>query len=371
MSITINQIEVIAYNIPMKPFAISLGTLYEAKCLLVKITTNNGLVGWGEGSPFPMIVSESQASSIALAKEFAEILIGKPALQIEENMQLLHNYIPAAPTTKSAFDMALYDVAAKAANQPLFAFLGGKSKTLITDETVSVGDINEMVNQAVSIKDKGAKFIKVKVGKGNQAQKDIDSITAIRENIGKDIALRLDANQGWSIQNAITVLTALENYNIQFCEQPVAYYDYEGLKTVKNNSPIKIMADEACFYNYQAEQLIKMEACDYINIKLAKSGGILEANKIAKTCAKANMQCMLGGMIESKLALTANAHLACAHDNIVFYDLDFCFPHTYNPVTDGVNINGYELSLNNTLGIGAYLTPQELAKYKTYTFTAK
>ncbi len=364
----ITGVEIYAYNIPMRPFAISLGTLYEAQNILVKIFTDAGWTGWGEGSPFPFIVGETQGTAIALAQDFAKLWLGKDPLAITSRMQELHQYVPFNTTVKSAFDMALYDIAAQDAQLPLYAFLGGHKKVLLTDETIGVDNAEAMAARAWVLQEQAAPFIKIKLGKGNDAVADIDRVKAIRKAIGTTIPLRLDANQGWSVDNAIHILNSLEGDNIQFCEQPVPAHDYAGLKRVHQATTIPITADEACFSSLHARQLIEMDACSHINIKLAKSSGILEAIAIARLAAANDMDCMLGGMIESKLALTANAHFACAFDNIVFYDLDYCFPHTIDPVAGGVQFeHRYAIHLPDTPGIGATVNEDFLAQCTRYT----
>jgi L-Ala-D/L-Glu epimerase len=350
---SIVSVSIKPFSIACSPFVISLGTLYEAPNVLVCIKTESGIVGYGEGSPLPMIASETQASCLAIGNDFANMLIGKDALDIAGNMKLLHQYVPHAYTTKSAFDMALYDIAAQYNKQPLYTYLGGVAKPLVTDETIVIGSPTEMAERAVTLVEKGVSFIKIKLGKGN-AQDDIDRVKAIRAVTPNTILLRLDANQAWTVQNAITILHALHDCNIQYCEQPVAYYDIAGLKKVTHESPIKIMADESCFVARDAVRLIDENACDYLNIKFAKCGGILEATNIATIAAKANMPCMLGGMLESRLALTANAHFAMAHPIIQFYDLDLCFPHMENPIRGGIRFeNNYTIHVNDAIGIGA------------------
>ncbi|MEP6513922.1 MAG: dipeptide epimerase, partial [Parafilimonas sp.] len=321
------KIEAFAYTIPAKPTTISLGTLYEAKNFLVKIYTNKGIAGWGEGAPFPMIVGETQETCMALSKDFASLLLGKDSLLIDERMRQLTEYAPFNFTCKSAFDMALHDVAAQYANKPLYKFLGGEKKELLTDETIYIESPERMAGSALKIAAKNPFFIKVKLGKDNNAPHDVEIVQTIRRAIGNTIPLRLDANQGWSVDNAVTVLTALADANVEFCEQPVHKHDIQGLKKITQSSPIKIMADEACFTAHDAQQLIEQQACDYINIKLAKTGSMVEAGAIAKLAALHNMKCMLGGMDESALALTANAHFACAHDSIVFHDMDYNINH--------------------------------------------
>jgi len=216
--------EIYLYKIPMVPFTIATGTMEYAQNVLIKIHTDEGIVGWGECSAFPMIVGETQQSCYLLAKDFAAYWKGKDPLAIEERLKELDNIIAGNYTAKSAFDIALYDIAAKAANQPLYAFLGGQQKPIESDLTIGIGTPEEMAKQAVEFVAKGVKMIKVKLGK--KPADDIERIKQIRAVIGKDIILRIDANQGWSKEEALPVLTALSLYDIQFCEQPMhKYYD--------------------------------------------------------------------------------------------------------------------------------------------------
>jgi L-alanine-DL-glutamate epimerase-like enolase superfamily enzyme len=164
----------------------------------------------------------------------------------------------------------------------------------------------------------------------------------------------VDANQGWTFDDAIKVLTSIAEYNVQFCEQPMRSHNDHYLPELRRISPVPIMADESVYDHYDAERLIRSEACDYINIKFAKSGGIYEATRIDETCKKNKIACMMGGMLESRVALTAFTHFALAHDNIIFYDMDTCMlGHKKDPVKGGVIYNGYTLHTPSSPGIGA------------------
>ncbi len=365
----ITRIELYAYNIPMKPFIISLGTLHEAKNVLVKFFTDDGIVGWGEGSPFPMIVGETQESDLALAKDFSNLLLNKNPLDISACMKLLNDYVPNNPTVKSAFDMALYDIASQHAGVPLYKFLGGEKKVLHTDHTVSIGTANEMADASIKLKKRGVKILKLKVGSAKNPDDDIERVKTVRLAIGKGIPLRLDANQGWNVADAIEILSALKDDNIQFCEQPVRHFDYGGMKKISSTVSVPIMADESCFYSYQAKYIVENKICPYINIKLAKSGGMLEAIEVVRIAKENSITCMLGGMIESNLALTANAHFACAFDHIKFYDLDYNFNHHIDPVVNGVRIeNECDIHLPDSPGIGATVDDKFLAKCEKIIF---
>ena len=204
-------------------------------------------------------------------------------------------------------------------------------------------------------------IIKVKLGK--KPADDIERIRQIREAIGYNTQLRIDANQGWTYEDAVTALTALGQYDIQFCEQPMRRWNDELLPALCKLSPIPVMADESVFTHHDAERIIRNKACASINIKFAKSGGIHEALKINEVAEKNEIPCMMGGMLESRVALTAKVHFAMAKNNVKFYDLDTCLiGHIEDPVTGGVRYNGMQLQLTDAPGIGADVDPAYLKK---------
>lgn len=299
-----------------------------------------------------MIAGETQATCFEMAKDFAALWKNKDASEISTRIDELHDFTAFNATIKSAFDMSLYDLAAKAAGLPLYKFLGGRQKELETDLTIGIDTPVNMGKKAAEFVKNGVRIIKIKLGKS--VEEDVERVRLIREAVGPDTLLRTDANQGWSYRDAIAALSALGEYNIQFCEQPMRYWDDDKLPTLRKASPVKIMADESVFDHYDAERLLKANACDYVNIKFAKSGGIREAIEINKVCEQQNIPCMMGGMLESRVALSAFAHFSLAHDNIVFYDMDTCMlGHKTDPVTGGVKYKGFFLEVPETAGIGA------------------
>lgn len=348
----ITQTDIYKFSIPMHPFTIATGTMHYAQNIFIRVHTDAGHYGVGECSAFPMIVGETQATCFEMAKDFASVWKGREALEIEERMQELHDYTAFNATIKSAFDMALHDLAAKQADQPLYLFLGGKKKQIETDLTIGIDTPPAMAETAIRFKKNGVRMIKIKLGKNGK--EDVERVKRIREAVGPDIVLRIDANQGWDFDTACYALQQMEPYNIQFCEQPMRHWDDPELPELRRQSPIKIMADESVFDHHDAERLIKAEACDYVNIKFSKSGGILEAEKINNTCERNRIPCMMGGMLESRIALTAFAHFALAADNIIFHDMDTCMlGHKTDPVTGGVQYKGYFLEIPDAPGIGA------------------
>lgn len=336
----------------MVPFTIATGTMHFAQNIFIRVHTDEGLTGVGECSAFPMIVGETQNTCFEMAKDFAALWKGKTPRELEARMDELNAFAAFNSTIKSAFDMALFDLAAKEAQKPLFEFLGGKKKVLETDLTIGINSPDQMAAQASDFKQRGVRIIKIKLGRN--AKEDVERVRKIREAVGPDLSLRLDANQGWSFEEAKYALKEMEKFNIEFCEQPMRRWEDGKLPELKKISSIPLMADESAFDHHDAARLIATDSCSYVNIKFAKSGGILEARKINQVCEQNNIACMMGGMLESRLALSAFAHFAMAHDNIKFYDMDTCMlGHKSDPVTAGVQYNGFFLEISDAPGIGA------------------
>lgn len=347
----ITHTDIYRFSIPMIPFAIATGTMNFAQNVFIRVFTDSGIYGVGECSAFPMIVGETQETCLAMAKDFAALWKGKDPLELENRLLDLHQFTAGNTTIKSAFDMALYDIAAKNAQQPLYKYLGGEKKEIETDITVGLGTVAEMVKSAKIFKQKGATMIKVKLGKGSF--EDIKRMKSIRAVTGPEMILRIDANQGWTFNEAAEALTGMADLNIQFCEQPMRTWYDDRLPELRMLSPVKIMADESCYNHHDARKLINSGSCDYINIKFSKSGGINEALKIHEVAEKAGIACMMGGMLESRIALSAKLHFVYSCSNIHFFDMDTCMlGHLSDPATGGVQYKGFHLEMPDLPGIG-------------------
>ncbi len=348
----ITHTDIYRFSIPMVPFAIATGTMRFAQNVFIRVYTDAGIYGVGECSAFPMIVGETQETCLILAQEFGRIWKAENPLDLEARLAELSQFIAGNTTIKSAFDMALYDIAAKAADKPLYQFLGGAKREIETDITIGIGPVDEMTAQAKIFKEQGAGTIKVKLGKN--ATEDIERIKSIREAIGVDIKLRIDANQGWNFDESAEALTGMADSDIQFCEQPMRTWFDDRLPQLRSISPVKIMADESCYNHHDARKLINSGSCDYINIKFSKSGGIAEALKINKLAENLGIACMMGGMLESRIALSAKLHFVYACKNVKFYDMDTCMlGHLKDPAVGGAIYNGFKISINDAPGIGA------------------
>jgi len=361
--IKIRDIEIYYFDIPMvKPFRIAIGTMEGAKDVLIKIHTDQGIVGIGEACPFPPITGETQETNIAVARALREVLIGKDPLAIEGIFKDFGTFVHTNPSIIAAFDMALYDILGKVAGLPLYRLLGGDRNSFETDLTVDLDTPENMAKMAQDVINKGYKIIKIKVGQDPSL--DIERLDAIRGAVGYKYPIRIDANQGWNVPQAIEALNKMEKFQIQFCEQPVPAWNIDGMRVVRNESPIPIMADESLFSPQDALKLIKAEACDYFNIKLMKSGGIRNAIKISNIGESAGIKCMVGCMLETKVALTAASHFVASSRNVVFADLDADSSHAVYPVIDGIKVEGGTITLPEKYGLGLDVDPAFLKKLR-------
>jgi len=351
-AVTITKIDIYRFSIPMEPFTIATGTMDHAQNTFIRVHTNAGFYGVGECSAFPMIVGETQDTCLIMASGFAKLWISKDALNIPERLQQLHSFTAGNTTIKSAFDMALYDIAAKNAGLPLYKFLGGVKRIVESDITIGIANPGVMADKAIAFKQSGAKILKVKLGKN--AVEDVERIKQIREAVGSELKIRIDANQGWSFDDAVYALQAMGKYDIEFCEQPMRTWYDDRLPELMKLSPVKIMADESVYNHHDARKQINSGSCHFINIKMAKSGGIYEAKQIHDLAASKDIACMMGGMLESRIALSSKLHFVYASPNVKFYDMDTCMlGHLEDPCIGGVTYDGYKLNIADTPGIGA------------------
>ncbi len=365
----ISSVEIYKIFIPLKePFVISLGAINRVENVVVIIRTEDGCAGYGECSPYMTINGESVDTCFIVGQYLAKVLKGQDALNIEHCSWLMDRTIYANSSIKSAFDIALYDIAAQHSGVPIYRFLGGaKNKVLTTDMTVSIGTPQKMKEDAIKFKQQGFPVIKVKLGEEKEI--DVERIKSIREGIGYELPLRIDANQGWQTpQNAIEILQALQPYNIQHCEEPIPRWQFMQLGKVTASSPIPIMADESCSDHHDAERLIQLNACNMLNIKLGKSSGFYKAMKIVDLAATAGMHLQIGGFMESRLGMTAAAHLALTNNNILHCDFDTPLMFTEDPVIGGIvyKENGV-IDVPDTPGLGAVIDDSYLQNAEKVT----
>ena len=349
----ITGIKVKQVEVPLiEPFRISLGVITHSRSAVVEIETDEGLVGYGEGAPAILITGESLSGTADVIHAFENELIGVDPTDLEKVYWIMDRTAAHSGSAKTAVDIACYDLLGKKAGLPVYKLLGGHQNYIDTDMTVGIDTPAIMAAKAKKHVEAGFDTIKTKVG--TTFEEDLARVKAIREAVGDDVKIRVDANQAWQAKEAVRLIERLNEYDIELVEQPVPYHDIAGLEYVTKHSMVPIMSDESCFNSKDALRLVERRAVDYLNIKLMKCGGIREALKINAICEAAGIECMLGCMAEeSNLGITAAASLGAAVKNITRADLDATFSLTDLPFKGGMRVeNTKSLVLPEEPGFG-------------------
>jgi len=321
------------------PFRISRGVQQVASNAVVQINHKEH-TGYGEAAP-DEYYGENVETVLTCITTFAGNL-GDDPFATEDILNNLDHLIRLNPSAKAAVDMALYDLVGKMLNVPVYKLLGlNPARTPHTSFTLGIDSPANMAKKALLARD--YPILKVKVGTKN----DVANLEAIREV--SNATIRVDANAGWTPREAIKTINALAPYNIEFVEQPVHPRDLDGMRLVRENVPLPIIADESCV---TVDDIPRVVGCvDGINIKLMKCGGIRHALKMIHAARAHHLQIMIGCMIESSLAITAAAHLTPLVD---YADLDGHLLIDNDPY-EGVKVVNSKPVLPDRPGLGVQL----------------
>ncbi|MGE7091138.1 mandelate racemase/muconate lactonizing enzyme family protein [Lysinibacillus sp. NPDC048646] len=308
----IQQVEIFAIQLPLiDPFIISYATYDTMPSIILKMTTDTGIVGYGEAVPDEHVTGESWESTYAVLKhQLVPAILGENPMAFEKIHHKMDRIIKDVPAAKAAIDIACFDIAGKTLQVPVYQLLGGRyhEKFPIT-HVLSIGTPEEMADEAAKRVEMGYESFKMKVG--TEVKHDVARIKAVRERVGEDIAIRVDVNQGWG--NASTTLQglhALKDLNLDWLEQPVDSEDIDGMVEIKSKSAITLMIDEGLRGVREMREIIAKRAADKVNIKLMKCGGIYPAMKLAVMAEMAGIECQIGSMVESSVGSAAGFHVA-------------------------------------------------------------
>lgn len=341
-------------NIPLKkPFKTALRVVNVLTTNIVEVIADTGETGYGEASPTAVITGDTKGSiRDAIENYIFPAIKGMDIEDLENIMIKINKSMVKNTSPKAAIDMAVYDLFGKHYKIPLYKYFGGARKEFESDITVSVKEPESMAKDTVEYVNDGYKVLKLKVGIDSSL--DIERVKAIREAVGYGIKIRLDANQGWKAKEAVRVIRKMEDMglDIELVEQPVPYYDIEGLKYVTDNVEIPVMADESLFSPSDAVKLLSMRAADLLNIKLMKSGGLYNAQKISSIAEACGVECMIGSMMESKVGITAAASFTAGKTVITKADLDAATLLAEDPVIGGVKLEGNKIIMSDGYGFG-------------------
>jgi len=304
----IEHLKVHTVAVPLvRPFVTAVRRADCIDAVLVEVLDSDGRSGWGEAAASWRVTGESPASiGAAVTGPLADVVVGRDAAEVcllsaELGRSLIHN-----SAARSAVDCALYDLAAQDAGQSLSTFLGGLDQPVRTDMTISAGGTQELVAAALEHARSGFGVLKIKVGAG---QDDAKSVLAVREAVGADVVLRVDANQGWDPQQAVRIIGFWQDndVNLEFVEQPVAARSLDDLAWVTRHVDTPILADESVWTTRDLSEVIARRGADLVNVKLAKTGGITEALALIAAAAASEIGVVVGCMMESHVGIASAA----------------------------------------------------------------
>ncbi len=338
-----------------KPFKTALRTLNRLDSIQVIVTSDTGEIGIGGCAPTAAITGETSGSIDAALKYLSERITGIPLEGLEPVLQQLNLSLVGNTSAKAAIDIAVHDLYSRQLGIPLYQYLGGFRSKLSTDLTISLNQEEEMAADSVSAIGEGFKELKIKVG--TDSNLDVKRLIAVRNAVGPDVKLKADANQGWKPKEAVMVINQVQKagVNLLLIEQPVAAADLDGMKFVRENIEIPVIADESVFSPEDAFRLAERQAADGINIKLMKCGGIFQARKIAAIAEASGLFCMIGAMMESHAGITAAAHFAASQKIIREIDLDVPLLCSEKVEKGGIMYDGPEIRFPDSPGLGISL----------------
>ena len=354
---TIRAVSVEALDISLfKSFGIAGGAVEIAHNLLVTVELADGTRGYGEAAPLPPYNGETQAIARAAVEAATSTVEGADVREWRRLARAVRGAIGPIGSAQCAIETAVLDALTRHANMPLWAFFGGVSTSLETDMTITTGSVDEAFTSAQDILDRGIRTIKIKIGSGDLTH-DLDRVSAVAA-VAPQSPLILDGNAAFTADDALQLLAQLyeRGVRVSLFEQPVAKDNWEGLQQVTYWGGVPVAADETAADAGAALRLIQERAAHAVNIKLMKCG-IVEALDIAALCRAARLRLMIGGNVESILAMTTSACFAAGQGGFDYVDLDTPLFMAENPFDGGMTYHGAIVDLSQ-IAVGHGVTPK-------------
>lgn len=314
-------VDVAPLDLPLEePFEIALGTREAAANVLVRVETDDGVVGVGEGSPLPPVTGETQDSALAVASAAADLLEGRDLAEYRDLVGTVRSSMPGNGAALFAVETAVLDAFCRSRGLPFSALFGGDPAPLQTDLTIPIVPPAEARRRAREATEAGYTTLKVKCGDAVEAS--VERVVAVAE-AAPDADLSVDANQGFSPADTRRFVAALDERGVTLglLEQPVPATDVAGLAAVREAVTVPVAADEAVFSPSDAMRVCRADAADVLNVKLAKAGP-LGAADVAAVARAADRDLMVGCMLESAVGVHASAHVVAGLGGFAHVDLD-------------------------------------------------
>lgn len=335
-----------------KPYTIAFKTVDEVRNAFVEITLDNGVTGIGSGNPSEYVVGENLGQTLEVLQEKnLDFLVGRDIRDFYQLTFEVQQKFPKNPAARAALDIALHDVFTKFLGVPLVKFLGQKIKTMPTSNTIGIKSVEDTLKEAAEYIKNGFKVLKVKLGR--DISEDIERLVKLREKFGNSVVIRIDANQGYSVDQTIEFYKKTTHLNIELIEQPLPAKAVKEMKALPDEIKLKIAADESLISPKDALELVKPPRASAIfNIKLMKCGGVSQGLKIADIALQEGVDLFWGCNDESIVSITAALHAAFSCTNTKYIDLDGSLDLGRDEVTGGFILKDGYMYCSDKPGLG-------------------
>lgn len=343
ISDAICKVEFWPVDIPITdPFVVATGARTIAENVFLRVTLSNGSQGYGEAAPFPEVGGETRESCLLTLQQLGEVVLGRPAADYKEVGRLLSEQALTYPAARCGLETAVIDAHCRASNIPMWQLWGGADvRTRETDITIPITDLNKTVALARGWHAKGFRLFKMKVGK--DVESDIRRLEAVHRAL-PGISFIGDGNQGFSRQDCLIFAREVKRFGgtMVLLEQPVVRDDLDSMAAIRRETGIPVAADESVRSLTDAQEVVAQDAADYINIKIMKTG-VTEAVEIASFTKASDLKLMIGGMLETRIAMGCSFSLVLGLGGFDVLDLDTPLLLAGDPVTGGYRYEGSRL----------------------------
>jgi muconate cycloisomerase len=318
----------------------------------------------GEASPFLYYAPETQEDVVSTIRNYmSPLLMGMDPFEMEKIDDLFHKTIDGHHFSKSAVEMALWDIMGKALGVPLYTLLGGKFREGVPLVAILQSeDTDEIVREAEDWVSRGFQQIKVKVGFG--PDKDVAKVEAVRRAVGDGIAIRVDAEESYDLKVALAVARRLEDLDIELFSQPIPRHNYHDMGVLRRSVGIPLLLDESITTPEDVLLATRLETGDLVNIKVVKSGGILNSKRMAAIAKAAGKDCLVGSMLEMGPGTIFAGHFAISTGNVT-YASEIVGPLLLSDdiLADPVVVENGRLRVPDSPGLGIQLDSAKMRKY--------
>ena len=357
MSGSIRKIEFWPVDVPITdPFVVATGARTIAENVFLRITLSNGAQGYGEAAPFPEVGGETRDGCLTALRPLCTTVLGRSAADYKNIGLELSEQAPTHPAARCGLETAVIDAHCRSSNIPLWQLWGSADvRARETDITIPITDRDRTVALARGWYERGFRLFKMKVGK--DVESDLRRLEAVHRAL-PGISFIGDGNQGFSRRDCLTFAQGVKSCGgrMVLLEQPVVREDLDGMAAIRQETGIPVAADESVRSLADAQEVVARGAADYINIKIMKTG-VAEAVEIACFTKASGLKLMIGGMVETRIAMGCSFSLVLGLGGFDVLDLDTPLLLTGDPVTGGYQYNGPQLQTWSSPGLGMRVAP--------------